>query len=54
MLELAAKRAWGAHQLGMPAEHTAQSRAVLGPDALPAGKVVIAIVGASDVSAQVE
>lgn len=34
MLELAGRRAWGAHQLGMPAEYTARSRAVLGPGAL--------------------
>jgi probable F420-dependent oxidoreductase len=34
MLELAGKRAWGAHQMGMPAEYTAKSRAVLAPDAL--------------------
>lgn len=34
MLELAGRRAWGAHQMGMPTEHTAKSRAVLGPDAL--------------------
>lgn len=36
MLELARERALGAHQMGMPAEHTRRSRAVLGPDALVA------------------
>jgi len=34
MLELAAERAWGAHPLGMPVEHTRKARALLGPDAL--------------------
>ncbi|WP_239513584.1 TIGR03620 family F420-dependent LLM class oxidoreductase [Streptosporangium sp. 'caverna'] len=34
MLELAKRRAWGAHPLGMPVEHTGNARAVLGPDAL--------------------
>jgi probable F420-dependent oxidoreductase len=34
MLELAGRRAWGAHQMGMPPEFTARSRTVLGPDAL--------------------
>jgi hypothetical protein len=34
MLELAGKRAWGAHQIGMPVEYTQRSRAALGPDAL--------------------
>lgn len=34
MLTLAAERAWGAHSLGMPVEHTREARAVLGPDAL--------------------
>jgi len=34
MFELAGRRAWCAHQMGMPAEYTARSRAVLGPNAL--------------------
>ncbi|WP_188316889.1 TIGR03620 family F420-dependent LLM class oxidoreductase [Solihabitans fulvus] len=34
MLALAGERAWGAHVLGMPVEHTRTARAVLGPDAL--------------------
>lgn len=34
MLALAAERAWGAHPLGMPVEHTRDARRILGPDAL--------------------
>jgi probable F420-dependent oxidoreductase len=34
MLRLAGRRAWGAHPLGMPVEHTRNARAVLGLDAL--------------------
>ncbi|MEU4704309.1 TIGR03620 family F420-dependent LLM class oxidoreductase [Nonomuraea dietziae] len=34
LLALARERAWGAHPLGMPVEHTRNARAVLGPDAL--------------------
>ncbi|MFJ8364481.1 TIGR03620 family F420-dependent LLM class oxidoreductase [Streptomyces sp. NPDC093984] len=34
MLALAAERAWGANPLGMPVEHTRNSRAVLGPAGL--------------------
>ncbi|MDX3226544.1 TIGR03620 family F420-dependent LLM class oxidoreductase [Streptomyces sp. ME19-01-6] len=34
MLALAAERAWGANPLGMPVEHTRNSRAVLGPTGL--------------------
>ncbi|MGX7674954.1 TIGR03620 family F420-dependent LLM class oxidoreductase [Plantactinospora sp. DSM 117369] len=34
MLTLAGERAWGAHPLGLPVAHTANARAVLGPDAL--------------------
>ncbi|MFJ2030125.1 TIGR03620 family F420-dependent LLM class oxidoreductase [Streptosporangium sp. NPDC087985] len=34
LLALARERAWGAHPLGMPVEHTRTARALLGPDAL--------------------
>ncbi|MEV1177965.1 TIGR03620 family F420-dependent LLM class oxidoreductase [Nonomuraea sp. NPDC049784] len=34
MLELAGERAWGAHPLGMPVEHTLNARKLLGPQAL--------------------
>jgi probable F420-dependent oxidoreductase len=34
MLKLAGGRAWGAHPLGMPVQHTKNARAVLGPHAL--------------------
>jgi probable F420-dependent oxidoreductase len=34
MLELAAKRTWGAHPFLMPVEHTAYARERIGPDAL--------------------
>jgi probable F420-dependent oxidoreductase len=34
MLTLALDNAWGAQQLGMPVEHTRNSRAILGPSAL--------------------
>lgn len=33
MLKLAAERSWGAHPYFVPVEHTAQARAILGPDA---------------------
>ncbi|MET8054592.1 TIGR03620 family F420-dependent LLM class oxidoreductase [Streptosporangium sp. NPDC005286] len=34
MLQLAAERAWGAHPLGMPIEHTRNARSLLGPQAM--------------------
>ncbi|MEU4232898.1 TIGR03620 family F420-dependent LLM class oxidoreductase [Nonomuraea sp. NPDC026600] len=34
MLQLAAERAWGAHPLGMPIEHTRHARSLLGPQAM--------------------
>ncbi|MGA5191754.1 TIGR03620 family F420-dependent LLM class oxidoreductase [Streptomyces exfoliatus] len=33
MLRLAAERTWGAHPYFVPVEHTAQARAIMGPDA---------------------
>lgn len=41
MLKLAGERAWGAHPLGMPVEHTKNARAALGPDALLAVTQVV-------------
>ncbi|MFG1705018.1 TIGR03620 family F420-dependent LLM class oxidoreductase [Nonomuraea sp. M3C6] len=34
MLKLAGRRAWGAHPLGMPVQHTKHARTLLGPHAL--------------------
>ncbi|TQS39542.1 TIGR03620 family F420-dependent LLM class oxidoreductase [Cryptosporangium phraense] len=43
MLELSRDRARGAHPYFVPAEHTAEARAVLGPDALLAPEVAVVL-----------
>ncbi|EST18660.1 LLM class F420-dependent oxidoreductase [Streptomyces niveus] len=43
MLKLAADRAWGAHPYLVTAEHTAQARAALGPDALLAPELTVVL-----------
>lgn len=43
MLKLAADRAWGAHPYLVTAEHTAEARAALGPDALLAPELTVVL-----------